>query len=200
MLKIDENGIIVHPEIIVKIFKKIEKGPMPRVYGIIVHQTGAPTRQSTFNSYENGGNGAHFLIDLDGEIFQTASVTQLTHHVGPLRSRCVAERRCTGAEVILENNKESIKLHKIEQKKKIHDRYPSNLESIGIEIVGYYDKRTDNEGQTIYIYRKLTSFQQTALKWLIRELEETLDVPLSEVFKHPTVSFKTESEADSAQW
>jgi len=66
--------------------------------------------------------------------------------------------------------------------------------------VGTYDTITDEKGQEEEKYRKLTSFQQTALKWLIRELEETLDVPLAEVFKHPTVSFKNDSEAWSAEW
>lgn len=48
---------------------------MTHVYGIVVHQTGAATAKSTLASYRNpGANGAHFLIDKNGHIYQTGSV------------------------------------------------------------------------------------------------------------------------------
>ncbi|WP_240754345.1 N-acetylmuramoyl-L-alanine amidase [Lampropedia aestuarii] len=95
MLEIDSEGMIDHTRIIKKRYIKIEKGPMPLIAGIIVHQTDGPTAQSAFNGYTAGKNGAHFLIDRDGTIYQTASLAQTTWHVGKLRSRCIAEKRCT---------------------------------------------------------------------------------------------------------
>jgi N-acetyl-anhydromuramyl-L-alanine amidase AmpD len=56
---------------------------MTHVQGIIVHQTGSPTARSTLNGYGVArANGAHFLIDKDGTIYQTASVLKQTAHVG----------------------------------------------------------------------------------------------------------------------
>jgi hypothetical protein len=47
---IDENGIIDHERVIVKIFPNIERGSMAVVNGIVVHQTDGPTKESTFSS------------------------------------------------------------------------------------------------------------------------------------------------------
>lgn len=89
MLYIDDHGHIDDDRIIVKIFNKIEREKMDKVNGIVVHQTDSPTASSTFNSYQSpGANGAHFLIDRDGTIYQTASVFWVTWHVGTMKSRC----------------------------------------------------------------------------------------------------------------
>ena len=65
---------------------------MEHLNGIVVHQTGGATVSSTFNSYSNTAhvpNGAHFLIDKDGTIYQTASLHRMTNHIGKLQSRCI---------------------------------------------------------------------------------------------------------------
>lgn len=49
---------------------------------IAVHQTDSPTAQATFNAYRTGGNGAHFLIDKPGTVYQTASLQAVCFHVG----------------------------------------------------------------------------------------------------------------------
>jgi len=65
--------------IILKTFKNIEHGQMDAVNGIVVHQTDSTTANSTFNSYQTkGATGAHFLIDKDGTIYQTASLLKVT--------------------------------------------------------------------------------------------------------------------------
>ena len=38
------------------------------------------------------------------------------------------------------------------------------------------------------------------LKWLIRELEETLDVSSQEIYRHPEIARKNPSEARTAEW
>jgi hypothetical protein len=70
---------------------------MPHIQGIIVHQTGSPTARSTLNSDGPRANGAHFLIDKDGTIYQTASLLKQTAHVGRLRARCIARSICLRA-------------------------------------------------------------------------------------------------------
>ncbi|MCF6236462.1 MAG: N-acetylmuramoyl-L-alanine amidase [Gammaproteobacteria bacterium] len=147
MFLIDMHGKVIHKRIKLKISLPIEKRPMNKVRGIIVHQTGGTTAKSAFNSYNSGKSGTH--------------------------------RR--------------------EMAKNVPNRYPSNQDSIGIEIVGQafpvnepdHDKRT---------YEALTKEQGDSLKWLIQELRFSLKVPLTEIFRHPTVSYKNKTEAATASW
>ncbi|KGD70386.1 hypothetical protein HA49_20910 [Tatumella morbirosei] len=128
MLFVDKNGL-VDAERIIKRFSTIERGKLDKVNGIVVHQTGDSTAEISFNSYKHtGANGAHFLIDKDGNIYQTASVFKVTNHVGNIRSRCYM------------------------------------------------------------------------LRWLVAELTYTLKVPMTEIFRHPEVSYKVKTEAGTARW
>ncbi|WP_256249430.1 peptidoglycan recognition protein family protein [Burkholderia ubonensis] len=100
MLFISKQGHVDAERIQVKIFSEIERSPMSKVNGIVVHQTDSPTAESTFNSYrKKGANGAHFLIDKDGTIYQTASLLKRTNHVGKLKSRCIITHECPTAEL-----------------------------------------------------------------------------------------------------
>lgn len=199
MLVINKNGSIVSDRVKVKIFHGIEKSALVNIKGIIIHQTGGSSAQSSFNSYNSGRAGAHLLIDKDGTIYQTASLLKQTWHVGKLRSRCLAEIRCSPTELKLLKKFNPSATHKREMKKIIPERYPSNSDSIGIEIVGLAlplsepdpDKRT---------YEALTSEQSASLKWILSELKLELKVPLTEVFRHPTVSYKNKTEAATATW
>ncbi len=199
MLIIDKGGKVIHKRIKLKISLLIEKRPMSKVRGIIVHQTGGSTAKSVFNSYNSGKSGAHFLIDKDGTIYQTASLIRQTWHVGKLRSRCLAEMKCSPTELNLLKNFDPSGTHRRETAKNVPGRYPSNQDSIGIEIVGQAlpvnepdpDKRT---------YEALTKEQNDSLKWLIQKLRLSLKVPLTEIFRHPAVSYKNKTEAATASW
>jgi len=199
MLVIDKDGKAINKKIKLKIAPAIEKKPMAKVRGIIIHQTGGATAESAFNSYKTGGAGAHFLIDKDGTIYQTASVIKQAWHVGKLRSRCLAEMTCTATELNLLKKFDPIGTHRREMKKSVPDRYPSNQDSIGIEIVGQALPLTEPDPDK-RIYEVLTKEQSESLKWLIQELRTSLKVPLTEVFRHPTVSYKNKTEAGTATW
>ena len=158
------DGKLVASQVIDKIFAQIEKGPMPKVSAIIVHQTGSATAQSSFNSYKNGQNGTHFLIDLDGTIYQTARVTQACWHVGRIQSRCYKLSNCSVDELkeiklLLFNKADSYSariknLSDHEAEKAYPDRYPNNSDSIGIELVAEfsepdgYDEATDKQNRS----------------------------------------------------
>ena len=198
MLEIDKTGKVISPMVRGAIAPMIEHAPMPVVKGIIVHQTNSPTAKATLNGYANlGANGAHFLIDKDGTIYQTASVYRKTYHVGKLRSRCYVEMRCEPAEMKANAKWNPGGAHQRESKKSAPDRYPSNDDAIGIEIVGM---AYPVEGEDEDVFEPLTPQQQHSLKWLVSEIRETLGVPLTEVFHHPEVSYKAKTEAKSAQW
>jgi N-acetyl-anhydromuramyl-L-alanine amidase AmpD len=200
MLEIDKAGVVSNPRIRNSISPHIERGAMPVVQGIIVHQTDSATAQSSLNSYANPkSNGAHFLIDKDGTIYQTASVYKSTWHVGKLRSRCLAEMTCAPVELKLAQKWDPDGTHKREKAKSVPDRYPSNDDSIGIEIVGKSYPPADVKSAE-NVYESLTQEQTESLKWLVNEIRETLKVPLTEIYRHPIVSYKNKTEAQSASW
>ncbi len=79
--------------------------------------------------------------------------------------------------------------------KPLLDRYPSNEDSIGIEIVGKANGPKNKE-----VYETVNAAQNAALTWLVRELSATFDVPINRVFRHPQVSRKNVTEASTAVW
>jgi len=200
MLIIDSNGEIIDARVRRTISPTLERGEMSVVNGIIVHQTNAPTATSTLNSYKlPKANGAHFLIDKDGTIYQTASMYKKTAHIGQLKSRCVALHTCSPTELkALKGKKPGKPIGRIEAKKKWPNRYPSNSDSIGIEIVGQALPKTVPEDQQIF--ESVTKEQQAALQWLVQELTLTLGIQMSEIFRHPTASWKNKTEASTATW
>jgi len=201
MLHIDKRGVVVDTRIVKAISPTIERGSMTVIRGIIVHQTGAATAQSSLESYKRAGaNGAHFLIDKDGTIYQTASVKKKTWHIGKLKSRCVLEVKCSMEEKKLNTKFNPSLESKREMKKSVPDRFPSNQDAIGIELVGEALPRGTSIPEEQKTYEPVTEAQNKGLGWLVRELAVTLNLPLTEVFRHPTVSRKNPSEASTARW
>lgn len=201
MLIIDAQGIIVDGRVVSSLIPSIERGPMTSVAGIVVHQTGGASSGSALESYRRtGANGAHFLIAKDGTIFQTASLKKATWHVGKLKSRCMLEARCSPAERKLNATFNPSKEHQREMKKAVPDRFPSNQDSIGIELVGEALPRGSAVADEKKVYEQVSDAQNASLKWLIKELAETMNISVAEVFRHPVVSRKNPTEAGSAQW
>ena len=125
------------------------------------------------------GQTAHFLIDKSGVIYQTAQTNQITYHVGKLQSRCLQTTACSKAELASSTSVLFAKgqsfavrvknLHKHEQEKFYPDRYPGNSDSIGIEIVGEFDKAKST-------YVAVNTKQNASLKWLVDELLRLLSL------------------------
>jgi hypothetical protein len=218
MLQIDEQGMLVSAHVRPRRFSQIERQPLTDVKGIIVHQTGADRASSSLNSYANAkANGAHFLIDKDGVIYQTASVFKRTNHVGALQARCLAEYSCKPAAFAKSKGfpQESAvdRMHEIEMLKSTPSRYPSNVDSIGIEIAGKAflppgksaPAGASPRQKEVYfnnnsVYEDVNHAQNLSLRWLVSELRQTLQIAESEVFRHPVVSRKNPTEASTASW
>lgn len=194
MLSIDGEGMVLNSRIKRARSRAIERRDLISVQGIIVHQTGGPTAQSTLNSYKSGGNGAHFLIEKNGAIYQTASLYKQALHVGKLKARCVLEKRCKASsfDPKAENRRE--------MQKKIPDRFPTNHDSIGIEIVGEAFPRGNSVPDERKVYESVTDEQNASLQWLVSKLSMTLRIPMHEIFRHPAVSWKNRTEAETAKW
>lgn len=77
------------------------------------------------------------------------------------------------------------------------ERYPSNVDSIDIEIVGMAQGQGSDEKK---VYESVTDAQNNSLRWLVRQLADTWNISLQEVFTHPTVSRKNLTEASTAKW
>ncbi len=197
------NGILKDVKVLENIYPKIEKGRLIKVNAIIIHQTNSSTAKQTFNSYEKGGHGAHFLIDKEGVIYQTANLNKKTYHVGKVRSRCYESKSCSKKElknvsdILFEKGSKYSKrvsnLHKHEKDKAYPSRYPTNDDSIGIEIVGAFNK-------SLKTYESITDKQNKSLKWLVGEIYGHYAITKVDVFRHPKVSYKQLTEGSTAQW
>lgn len=142
-------------------------------------------------------------IDKQGTIYQTALANQITYHVGKLRSRCLQTNVCNKDEIAVATNILYAKgqsfgvrvknLHAHEKIKAYPDRYPANGDSIGVELVGNFDK-------TMQTFDAVNSKQNASLKWLVAELTKLLSLTTSDIYRHPTVSRKQASEASTATW
>jgi N-acetyl-anhydromuramyl-L-alanine amidase AmpD len=201
MLLITVEGFVLDPRVILQISPAIEHGAIKAIQGIIVHQTGGASAKSSLDSYKKpNANGAHFLIDKDGTIYQTASVRKITYHVGPLKSRCELEGSCSVDEQKL-NKVWNVKAqHQREMQKSVPARFPSNLDAIGIELVGEAILPNGGVKNRDETYVAATEKQNASLKWLVSGLVEALKFSRNEIFTHPTVSRKLGSEASTAKW
>ena len=201
MLLIDQQGQVVNKYVKVQRYSSIERGPMDSISGIVVHQTDGPTAESAFNSYRASTKGAHFLIDKDGIIYQTASIYKRANHVGKLKSRCVLESRCSPADQRLYARWNPPVMSRREHAKDAPDRFPSNADSIGIELVGQaFPLPAPGVKEEDRKYEQVTAAQNQSLKWLISELSLTLNLSPTEIFRHPVLSYKNKTEAGTAQW
>lgn len=199
MSTLDNDGMLIDNKISLKRYTSIEHGNLTRVSAVVVHQTDAPTAQHTFNAYNSGGNGAHFLIGKNGQIYQTASTLKRCYHVGRLiKSKCLTldKNSCDSAAmatILAKSWSNQIKaLDAHERQKSYPYRYPVNSDALGIEIVGKHVNDTQ--------YEAVTPAQNEALQWLLTELYFHFTLTKTDVYRHPEVSYKNPGEAKGANW
>ena len=198
-----KDGKLISGEVTDKITAKIEKGKLAAIDALIVHQTGGATAASALASYKTGSTGAHFLIDTDGTICKTARITQKCWHIGKIRSRCYELKLCSADELkavnkILFKKGEAYsvrvdKLHTYESAKAYPDRYPTNEDALGIELVGAFHSKTD-------AYDTVSADQNASLTWLVKALLAYAKLTAADVYRHPEVSYKTATKAKTAEW
>ena len=166
---------------------------MEAVNGIVLHQTSSGTAEDTFNAYrgrpKNEGTGSHFLIDRNGQIYQTASLDQVAWHVGRLRSRETEVKTCSKKEYDqngpVVNNPEA--MHRKEMLKEYPSRFPSNKDSVGIEVVAKFDEKRNE-------FERPTEDQLRSIHSLIEALKEKFSLTGKDVYRHGGISYKEVSE------
>jgi N-acetyl-anhydromuramyl-L-alanine amidase AmpD len=181
------GGLVRDGRIQMAIYANLEHGPMESVSGIVLHQTSSDYVIKTMAAYafRPGGVGAHFLINPAGQIYQTARINKICWHVGRIRAYCKEVHSCTPTddEVFAQiqkevgNNKEEYekRVSAWEHNKPAASRFPTNNDSIGIEVVGAATKSG---------YGAPTPSQQESSRWLVRALIPTLKVDQKRVFSH----------------
>ena len=193
------NGIIVDKRIIAQRASAIEHGNISKIKSVVLHRTAGSSAISSLNGYAPGQKtGAHFLIANDGTIYQTASLEQFCWHVGILYSRCADEKACAPKELKTINSllhqkgfsfsKRVKNVSRHELGKTYPLRYPSNNDSIGIEVVGRYNKSTN-------IFERPTNKQFESLKWLVNILLKAFSIDLTkDVYAHGVIARKKKAE------
>jgi len=164
-----------------------------------LHRTDLSNAGSTIQAYANGKkSGAHFLIDKTGKIHQTADMSKICWHIGILLPRCQIEKICDPKELktitalIHEKGfsfgRRARNLSRHEAGKKYPLRYPSNSDSIGIEVVGKFLPSKKS-------FEKPTQQQFKSLKWLVEIIaaEYKLNIKTN-VFAHGAIARKEVSE------
>ena len=193
------NGIFASDKVSQDIYEGIEHGEMSHVRSIVLHRTDSSSGLSTLKGYKSGSSvGAHFLIDESGAIIQTAHLNQKCWHVGILLSRCKEESACSEQELLTVNKllhqkglsfgKRARNLSRHENKKNYPHRFPSNEDSIGIEVVGKFSLTKKN-------FTAPTQQQQESVAWIVNELISHYSLKLrSDVYAHGNIARKEDSE------
>ena len=195
-----KDGELVSDRVKTKFYTGIEHGKLLEVLAIVVHQTGAATANSTFSNYEDGGNGAHFLIDQNGAIYQTAHLDKQCHHIGQISSRCYKAVNCAPDDLkeirkIMFNQGDKYwakKMQKHESEKDYPDRFPLNSEALGVEIVGKY---VEGKG-----FDPVTEAQNASLGWLVGVLDDLYGLTGDDTYRHGEIGRKQPDEAKTASW
>lgn len=160
-----DNGLFKDPKVTIQRSESIEHGTLNDISSIVLHRTAGSSAKASLNAYASGQKtGAHFLIDKEGKIYQTASLKKRCWHVGKLYSRCLNEKSCSPEELktvtaLLHEkgvsfSKRTTNLSRHEVKKSYPLRFPSNDDSLGIEVVGRYNKSAStlkNQAQNSFL-------------------------------------------------
>ena len=198
-ITIDSQGFLTDPGIVHTPIDRITHDRMPQVNAIVLHRTDSSTADSTLSTWRNrdAGTGAHFLIDRDGTIHQTVSVDRQAWHVGAIRSRGEVE-----GTIPLEDQQELSNtrggqaewrgpivraVSRIESTRPYPERYPTNKDSIGIEVVARYQPATQT-------WESPTPEQAAAIKRLMGSLQRNFALSDRDVYEHDVISRKTPGE------
>ncbi len=156
-------GVVVDPagKVQNKICPQLERGRLKTpLKGIVLHRTAGSNAAGSLAWWVNPANkaktGAHFLIDKDGAIWQTARIDKYTYSVGATSS----------------------------------NKYPTNSNSISIEVVGKcVTFCTNNDGPTApTTWEPLTNKQLNSTEYLVNYLIQEFKITKSEVYTHEGIT------------
>lgn len=198
-ITIDDAGYLTDPGIVQTPITRISHAPMLQVNGVVLHRTESSTAASTLSTWRTreAGTGAHFLIDRDGTTHQTVSIKRQAWHVGAIRSRGEVEGTITNEDQReldaarkgqVEWRGPAVRaVSRLESTRPYPERYPTNADSIGIEVVGRYRPATQD-------WDPPSPEQSAALRRLMGSLQRNFGLTDEDVYEHDAISRKTPGE------
>lgn len=192
---IGADGFLTDPDITRSHIPGLERGAMTSVNGIVMHRTMGSTAAGTLGHWRGQDNphGTHFLIDRDGTIHQTASLNNDTSHVGRIRSRAEVEGTLTDegrqelAATRARPTSDYQDVHRLESGRPYPQRFPTNGDSIGIEVVATYDQRSGR-------WQEPTEQQLASVRRLVGTLQNNYGLNDRDIYEHDAISYKTQGE------
>lgn len=196
---IGADGFLTDAGIVHTPVAKIQHDPMAQVNAIVMHRTESSSAAGTLSGWRTGahGTGAHFLIDKDGTIHQTVSVNHQAWHVGAVRSRGEVEGTITAGD---QREVESARagrqewngaavraVNRLEATRPYPERYPTNADSVGIEVVARFDPDTRR-------WDAPTREQAASIRQLVGTLQHNFGLTDHDVYQHDVISRKTPGE------
>jgi hypothetical protein len=175
--------------VVVRPTPALEQGDLPKVEAIVLHRTSGANLQGALKEGESTREGTHYYVDKDGTVYQTVSLDNHTAHVGKIKSRCIQEPgSCTPKETRDARTPRGIpNLNTYEQNQTYPRRYPTNEDSIGIEVVANYDKATNT-------FEAPTEAQRQSIMRLVEALKTEYGLDASDIYQHDKISYKTDGE------
>ena len=188
---IGADGYLTDPGITRTPIPALEHGHLRDVNGIVLHRTESSTARSTLNHWQGSSNpyGTHFLIDKDGTVHQTASLNHYTNHIGKIRSRGKDEGTASEQELETLKGYSLAQTNIHERSKGYPNRFPTSLDSVGIEVVGRYDKATGT-------WDTPTPQQTEALNRLVGTLNNEYGLNSRDIYEHDKIGYKTQGEGN----
>jgi len=186
---VNKQGFVTGMDITKDQATNLEHGSLKKVNAIVLHRTASPSFQKP-----KGSTGAHFFILKNGEIRQTASLNKETWHVGKIRSKCMVNNSCSpqDAKKLKSFGWSPSKIHSHEKGKPYTDRYPTNSDSVGIEVVGDYHEKTKT-------WDAVTENQKTSVNKLVNFLEKEYGLEKDDRYNHEDVSYKKDGEGSTVE-
>lgn len=201
MLKKDKDGWVIDNKIHKEHRPAIEKSSIGSVKALVLHRTGSGTAQSVLNAWKTKPEGTHFLISETGKIYQTASLIKQCWHAGKLYSRCRTTSSCEkedalAIEALLHKKntnwgRKFTLVTRHELKKEYPDRFPHNMDSIGIEIVGSISNIKE-------VYEIPNTLQLNSLFWLVDELISLYELSIKDIYAHGKIAHKDKNKSEGA--
>jgi hypothetical protein len=170
--------------------KELEIKEMKKVVAIVLHRTAGSSLD--LGRAKTDKIGTHFYVDKDGTIKQVASLHKYCRHIGNIKRRSTSKNETEEDKKFYKSvGWDPKKINKYESEKEYPQRYPTNLDSVGIEVVGRFFEKTNT-------WEKLTEEQIISVKALheclitIFKLNKETDT-----YVHEKISYKMEGEGQT---
>ena len=201
---------ITSKELAVKTYGKFKPEDVSH---LAIHHTGGTSSQSALNWWKNpssGGVGAHFIIDRDGTVIESAPMTDITGHIMPsLSNKKISNKSALGIELVAPSDKDVTSEQKEAVKKLYQERILPAYPNIKLEnIVGHGElakgytgshARHPEEGMSVVNYLKENLGKPENIIPVSNNMSKLWEEQPDEVQqKKPTVTIEPYKEEDYA--